>query len=210
MTLQPKPEPFNPFGKTRWELPPLILHPFTDPRRHNEFVETSKAALILSGLLPGKSYDDQQFHEKVLESRYSELRMLFFLGRDLFRWAGQCAEWAASTPELSRHGVREQSFATLLVGNPPEGVQTKLRNWGVNDYGTIFRRAMGLNTAFRELPEVELIAEGFLRNFHVYADHLFAAYQCLTSFAEIRPENFSFELYASGEYSRLLERQWSE
>jgi len=32
----------------------------------------------------------------------------------------------------------------------------------------------------------------------------------LTAFTEITAANFRFELYASGEYLRMLEKQWGE
>jgi hypothetical protein len=63
---------------------------------------------------------------------------------------------------------------------------------------------------FSEVPEKSLLAEDFLRNYYRYADHLFTCSQSARSFLLIRSLQFDFELYASGEYTRMLERQWQE
>ena len=39
---------------------------------------------------------------------------------------------------------------------------------------------------------------------------MFACRQLLFVFSEIRSTNFTFDLYASGEYSRMLEREWED
>ena len=54
----------------------------------------------------------------------------------------------------------------------------------------------------------ECLAEEFLSNYHRYADVLFQCYQQSEPHRIITPRNFPFELYASGEYSKLLESQW--
>ena len=53
-------------------------------------------------------------------------------------------------------------------------------------------------------------SDDFLQHYHRFADHLFVCQQHLTSFTEITQANFSFNLYASGEYARMLEAQWGE
>jgi hypothetical protein len=63
---------------------------------------------------------------------------------------------------------------------------------------------------FRDVPLIECLSESFLLHYHIFADHLFICTQHLTKFAEITPVNFRFELYASAEYARLLEKQWEE
>ena len=40
------------------------------------------------------------------------------------------------------------------------------------------------------------------------ADSLFACWQQLAPCREITSANFHFELYASGEYSKMLENEW--
>jgi hypothetical protein len=106
--------------------------------------------------------------------------------------------------------VRKQSFSTLLVEDPPETVREKLRRWGVVDYKSIFTRALGLNTVFADLPPRAELSDEFVGNYYRFADHMFACRQSLTPFTAIQCANFHFELYASGEYSRLLEHEWAE
>jgi len=134
--------------------------------------------------------------------------MLCYLGRDLFRWIGQCSEIVERTPELIARGVREQSFAKMLIRSSPPQMIQKLCEWGVADHAAIFARAMGLNMVFREIPAPDILHDGFLQNYHHYADYLFNCYLRLKTYAEIDPDEFRFEMYASGEYARMLEEQW--
>ena len=198
------------FGDRVWELPPLILHPFSNQRGPGQLLEGSKAALMLAGLLPGEGEDRDELRRKLLVSRYSEVRMLYFVGKDLLRWVGQCVELVSRTEELAGLGIREQSFAALLVYRPPEAVIQKLRQWGVANPESVFSRAIGVATIFRDVPPIELLSESFLLHYHSYADHVFVCTQHLSPFAEITSANFRFELYASGEYLRMLEKEWGE
>src|SRR5260370_800555 len=113
-------------GTRVWELPPLILHPFSNQRGPGVLLEGSKAALMLAGLLPGQGEERDELRRKLLLSRYAEVRMLYFVGKDLLRWIGQCVELVARTEELGTLNIREQSFAALLIYHPPPGV---LRNF---------------------------------------------------------------------------------
>src|SRR5438477_884696 len=131
-------------GETVWDLPPLILHPFNERIAPTTLLESSKAALMLSGLIPDEGNDAEALKRRLLLGRYSELRMLFFLGKDVFRWLDQCQEWAVRLPELEGLDVRPQSFARLLTKDAPEPVRRKLLGWGVADYVSIFCRAIGL------------------------------------------------------------------
>lgn len=198
------------FGTKRWELPPLILHPFADPIGSSKLMESSRATLMLCGLLPNDSLPPDELTRKILAGRYLESRMLYFVGRDLLRWGSQCEEFVAAIEELAAAGIREQSFLAFLIKDPPDAVQRKLGTWGVSDFRAIFSRAIGLNAIFRELPKFEALSEDFIRNYHRYADHLFACRQQLIPFTEIGPENFDFHLYASGEYTKKLETEWAE
>ena len=200
--------PMTTFGETVWELPPLILHPFNERLAPSTLLDNSKAALMLSGLIPSDGSDVEELKRRLLSGRYSEIRMLFFLGKDVFRWLDQCVEWAQRVPELREAEVCHQSFAGLLTGGAPEGVKEKLIRWGVSDYVSIFSRAIGLNTIFLEPPSFCSLAEEFLRNYHRYADALFQCYQQSQPHRIIASRNFAFELYASSEYSRLLEAEW--
>ena len=193
-----------------WMLPPLILHPFADAAGPNKLVESSRASLMLEGLLPNAEVTRQELTRRLLEGRYYEIRMLFYVGKDLSRWIEQCAEFAAHDEVLGQLGVRKQSFAALLVEDPPETVRAKLRLWGVVDYRAIFTRALGLNAILADLPPRSMLSDEFISNYYRFADHMFSCRQSLTPYTAIHASNFHFELYASGEYSRLLERQWEE
>jgi hypothetical protein len=197
-------------GETVWVLPPLILHPFNERVPPSTLLENSKAALMLSGLIPGDGSDQDELKRRLMHGRYAEIRMLFYLGKDVFRWLDQCVESAGRVTELEAAEIRRQSFAGLLTVCPPEGVKDKLVRWGVLDYTSIFSRAIGLNVMWAEPPSFEQLAEEFLRNYHRYADFLYRCYMESDPHESIESKNFQFELYASGEYSRLLESKWEE
>jgi hypothetical protein len=190
------------------KLPPLILHPFNDQAGSAQFLENSRAGLILSGLLPNNGHTQEELTERVLRARYLEIRMLYFLGKDVFRWLEQCVESAREAGDLELDGIREQSFAELLVGHAPREVQEKLHGWGVHDFASIFSRSMGLYGAFAEPPAFESLSRDFILGYHNYADYLYACYQHLRPYTALEPGRFEFELYGSGEYSRILEKQW--
>src|SRR5262245_25900251 len=191
-----------------WKLPPLILHPFSDSAGPNKLLESSRASLMLQGLLPSGDFTPWELEQKLIEGRFCELRMLFYLGRDLGRWIEQCIEMVERDQSLRTSGIKTQSFATMLVEDPPDNVREKLKIWGVADYKAIFSRALGLNSVFNEVPERDLLNSEFIRNYYRYADHMFACTQQMTPFTEIRSKNFQFDLFASGEYTRMLEREW--
>lgn len=193
-----------------WVLPPLILHPFSDATSPNQILESSRASLVLHGLLPQRGESQEELERKLLAGRYCELRMLFYVGKDLVRWIEQCLEFTARHPELCRRGYRFESFAAYLVYEPPRGVQEKLRRWGVADYKGIFSRALGIQSVFAEPPAREALTTEFLRYYYKFADQLFAARLNLARYPEMDPAEFDFALYASGEYARKLEREWSK
>lgn len=199
-----------PLGDEIWELPPLILHPFSNEYGSDQLLEGSKAALMLAGLIPGEGEEHDELRRKLLLSRYAEVRMLYFIGKDLTRWVGQCMDVVSRAEALVSAGVREQSFAMLLVSNTPQSVVQKLHQWGVANPQSVFSRALGIAAMFREVPPLQHLSDRFLLHYHTFADHLFICTQHLTKYAEITPANFRFELYASAEYARLLERQWEE
>ena len=191
-------------------LPPLILHPFADATGPGKLVESSRASLKLQGLLPAGESTREDLDRALLDGRYSELRMLFYVGKDLARWIDQCMEFAERNPEQVPSGVTTQSFAALLVQDAPESVQSKLRKWGVADYKAIFTRALGLQCLFTAAPPREVLSDEFIRTYYRYADHIFATRQSEREFTPISSRNCQFELYSSGEYSRMLERAWEE
>ena len=187
-------------GKRVWELPPLILHPFATELGPAQLLEGSKAALMLCGLLPGGD-DRDDLTRKLLHSRYAEVRMLSFVGKDL--------RIKKLTVKLDKP-LAEQSFSALLVYHPPAVVMEKLHKWGVAKPESVFSRALGVSALFRDIPRPEQFSDDFLQYYHRFADHIFVCEQNLASFTEITSANFSFDLYASGEYTRMLEAEWGE
>src|SRR5262249_6942375 len=107
-------------------------------------------------------------------------------------------------------GIRPQSFAAYLVNHSPAAVEAKLRKWGVGDYRAIFMRALGLNALFADMPARRFLTDDFVRNYYRYADQMYLARQGQAPFKDLGGLGFAFELYASGEYSRQLEREWAE
>jgi hypothetical protein len=135
--------------------------------------------------------------------------MLFYVGRDVIRWIGQCVEHVSRYPELQASALRPQSFAAYLVQNPPAEVVTKLKKWGVTDHKAIFSRALGLNIILADIPSQEMFSAEFLRHYHRYAEEMFHCHLGQTPFADPAHLGFEFEIFASGEYSRMLEREWA-
>src|SRR5437867_8309707 len=93
-------------GDTVWDLPPLILHPFNERVPPAALLENSKAALMLSGLIPGDGTDQDGLKRRLLAGRYSEMRMLYFLGKDLFRWIEHCLDWVGREGVPASMGIR--------------------------------------------------------------------------------------------------------
>ena len=86
----PMPEPTH-------QLPPLILHPFTDAATSIEVLETAKEAaqqMLPSG---GHYTESDELRERLVAGRYAELRMLFFVGKDVTRWINQCLDFGQRT-----------------------------------------------------------------------------------------------------------------
>src|ERR1700691_2911438 len=94
-------------------LPPLILHPFADAGGPSKLVESSRANLKLQGLLPQGEASREDLDRALLEGRFSELRMLFYVGKDLARWIDQCLEFADRNQAALPHGIRFQSISVL-------------------------------------------------------------------------------------------------
>jgi hypothetical protein len=189
-------------------LPPLILHPFADATGPERLVESSRANLVLQGLLPGGANTPEDLERKVLEGRYCEIRMLFYVGLDVVRWVDQCMDTLERNREMFPAGVTRQSFIAMLVQNPPGLVQHKLRKWGVADYRAIFSRAIGLNSMFAKVPARDTLSDDFLRNYFRFADQLYTMVLGQATYKAIDPGQYDFDLYSSGEYSRMLEKEW--
>jgi hypothetical protein len=191
-------------------LPPLILHPFAAAGGRDKLEESQRASLMIQGLLPSGERSEDDLDRALLDGRFSEILMLFYVGKDLSRWIEQCLEYVARQPDLRDRGIRFQSFAEMLVNHAPAPVQAKLRRWQVADYRSIFMRALGMNTLLAVAPERHDLADEFVRNYYRYADQLFASRQEQVAFTSIEDMGFEFEIFASGEYSKMLEREWSE
>jgi hypothetical protein len=188
------------------QLPPLILHPFSGGRGTEDLIEGSKASLALQGLIDSTE-EEEVLQARMLSGRFHEVRMLLFLGKDIFRWLQQCVEHVRGK-EGGDERVVEQSFAALVVEDPPESVKRKLEAWGVTDRRAIFSRAIGIHSIFEEPPPPRSVSGIFLKNYHRYADHAYICYQHLKPFLQLDSTKFQFEIYASEEYARLLSDQW--
>jgi hypothetical protein len=193
--------------KETFTLPPLILHPFADAGGPGKLAQSSRASLMLQGLLPAGELSREELDRSVLEGRYCEIRMLFYVGKDLRRWIAQCLEFVEREPALEARNIDFQSFAALLIRNTPNAVHEKLCRWGVGDYKAIFSRALALSSLFADIPEMRFLSEDFIRNYYAVADQLYASMMQAKS-EQLHRSEFDFEIYASGEYSRMLERQW--
>jgi hypothetical protein len=207
--MQTSPSSSNLANATR-KLPPLILHPFADAGGPDKLVESSRASLMLQGLLPTGERTTDELDRSLLDGRYCEIRMLYYVGKDLVRWIEQSLEHIERQPGFQETGIKFQSFAAYLVNNTPVTVQAKLRKWGVADFKSIFMRALGLNAILAGVPERGVLADDFVRNYYRYADSIFLCRQSQAQYTDIANMNFEFEIFASGEYSRMLEREWAE
>ena len=93
------------------KLPPLILHPFADANGPDKLVESSRASLMLQGLLPNGDRSSDDLDKSLLEGRYCEIRMLYYVGKDLVRWIEQSLEHLERQPGYHDPGIKFQSFA---------------------------------------------------------------------------------------------------
>lgn len=191
-----------------FRLPPLILHPFSGAEDTSVLMESSRASLALQGFLPRQDVSNEDLDQQLLKGRYAELRMLFYIGKDISRWIEQCAESAIGSGLFEGRRIGPESFAALLVQHVPSHVRLKLEGWGVLDFCALFRRSIGLHAVFHEFPLAEAFAPEFLRRYHRYLDQWYehrlrdSGYDCPAA------EEFTFDLYASGEYTLKLEQSW--
>jgi hypothetical protein len=198
----------SPSGLEAFRLPPLILHPFSGPEDTSVLLESSRASLALQGFLPRQESMPQDLDQQLLRGRYAEMRMLFYIGKDITRWAEQCAETAAASGAFEGRRMRIESFAVFLVQYVPAHVRAKLEGWGVLDFCSLFRRSFGLHSVFQEVPAAEALSSAFLRRYHRYLDLWYEQRLRDAAFDRPEPHEFTFDLYASGEYTLLLEQSW--
>ena len=197
-------------GANVFQLPPLILHPFSSAQESSLLLENSRLAPAAHGFAPGEPKASEPADLRLLKGRYAELRMLFYIGKDISRWADQCAETANVCSQYADRKIRSETFAVLLVEQVPVHIKNKLEAWGVLDFRALFRRSYGLHAVFQQLPSFELLSPDFLRWYHRYLDQWYEQRLRDQLFESPDSKQFTFELYASGEYSSMLEKSWAD
>lgn len=202
--------PMNLRGSEPFALPPLILHPFSAPDDASMLMESTKASLTLQGLLPKPVKTPEELDKQLLRGRYAELKMLFYIGKDLIRWMDQCAESAVISDHFFGRRMQPETFALFLVQYVPQHVRLKLEGWGVLDFCALFRRSIGLHTVFVNLPAAHDISPDFLRRYHRHLDTWYEYRMRERVYDKAESHEFTFDLYASGEYTLMLEKSWTE
>ena len=192
-----------------FRLPPLILHPFSTPEDNSVLMDSSRASLALQGFLPREDDRTAELDKQLLRGRYAELRMLFYIGKDLIRWTEQCTETTGMANSFGERRFRPETFAVVLVQCVPAHVRSKLEGWGVLDFAALFRRSIGLHSVFSELPLASGLNPEFLRRYHRHLDQWYEQRLRESIFDRPEPDEFVFDLYASGEYTMMLEQSWS-
>lgn len=196
-------------GAGAFQLPPLILHPFSTPEDTSVLVESSRASLALQGFLPQEDIPIDELDRRLLRGRYAELRMLYYIGKDLLRWMDQCFETVQMADGFGERLFRPETFGLFLVENIPAHVRTKLETWGVLDFTALFRRGIGLHSVLSELPPQTTFSLDFLRRYHRFVDAWYEQRLRDVPFDRAQAGEFTFDLYASGEYTLMLEESWS-
>jgi hypothetical protein len=187
-------------------LPPLILHPFGGDNGTAQLLEGSRAAIALQqASLSNPQYADIQ--QRVILGRYQEIRMLLFLGKDIFRWIDQCMDQMDRSGDIGIR-INSQCFSALIVDTPPAAVRKKLEDWGVSDRRAVFSRAIGIRCLFEEPPGIDMLSPMFLEHYHRFADYAYICFQQMKPWQPMDGASFDFKIYASEEYSRMLSEQW--
>lgn len=197
----------RPSGVDAFRLPPLILHPFSGPDDTSVLMESSRASLALQGFLP-RPDAAQDLDQQLLRGRYAELKMLYYIGKDVARWTEQCLETVIACGAFEGRRMRVETFAVFLVQHVPAHVRAKLEGWGVLDFCSLFRRSIGLHGVLAEMPPLETFSAEFLRRYHRHLDHWYEHRLRDAGFDRAEAHEFTFDLYASGEYTLMLEQSW--
>ncbi|MBV8812781.1 MAG: hypothetical protein JO033_29265, partial [Acidobacteriaceae bacterium] len=100
----------NTSGAQAFRLPPLILHPFSTPEDSSVLMESSRASLALQGFLPRDETPAEELDRQLLQGRYAELRMLFYIGKDVARWTEQCVETVQFSGAFPEARIRPETF----------------------------------------------------------------------------------------------------
>ena len=125
-------------------------------------LENSKAALMLSGLIPNDGTEEEALKRRLLHRPVLRVADALLPGQGRLRWLDQCVEFAephCRTWQETR--CRRKASPDCLTANPPDNVRQKLTGWGVADYVSIFSRAIGLNAVFAEPPALTSLCEDF-------------------------------------------------
>ena len=191
-----------------FRLPPLILHPFSGAEDNSVLMESSRASLALQGFLPREDVSRHDLDQQLIRGRYAEVRMLYYIGKDITRWMEQCVECAQASGLFTGRAIGPETFAAFLVEHVPVHVRTKLEGWGVLDFCSLFRRSIGLHGIFAVFPDAETFSPEFLRRYHRHLDQWFEQRLRDSGFDRPNAEEFTFDLYASGEYTLMLEQSW--
>jgi hypothetical protein len=120
----------------------------------------------------------------------------------------QCAESTRITDLFEGRRMKLDSFGLVLIQHVPANVRTKLEGWGVLDFASLFRRSLGLHAVFQEFPSADALSPDFLRRYHRYLDQWYEQRVKDAGCDTPTANEFTFELYASGEYTLLLEESW--
>lgn len=192
-----------------FRLPPLILHPFSSSEDTSVLMASSRASLAMQGFLAKEESPLEQLDSQLLRGRYAELRMLFYIGKDVTRWTDQCIEVTTSRRDFQDFRIRAETFAVLLIHQTPANVRSKLEGWGVLDFASLFKRAFSLHWVFQDLPPVDLLVPQFLRNYHRFLDRWYESRLKDSIFDYPVPGQFALDIYASGEYALMLAESWS-
>lgn len=197
-------------GGEPFRLPPLILHPFSAPDDASMLMESTKAHLTLQGMAPKPVKTAEELDRQLLRGRYAELKMLFYIGKDLVRWMDQCAESASAQERFFGRRMQPETFALFVVQQMPDAIRLKLESWGVLDFSALFRRSIGLHTVFMNLPAAADLSPDFLRRYHRHLDTWYEYRMRERIYDKAESGEFAFELYASGEYTKMLEKSWGD
>ncbi len=106
------------------QLPPLILHPFSGGGGIGDPVRGNQRQSCADRVDPSRTKMTPSSSAACWPGRYQEVRMLIFLGKDLFRWLGQCVEFVASG-EGADVRIIEQSFRSAPWSTHPPGTRAQ-------------------------------------------------------------------------------------
>ena len=73
---------------------------------------------MLKGLLPSGELSQDDLEKRLLDGRYCELRMLFYVGRDLIRWIEQSLDVVGMETAEAKYNF--QTLAAYLVEETPD------------------------------------------------------------------------------------------